>query len=180
MKGYKDNRLVAFCYQASNLLEKFSLGLAGLIFVVTVSNVIFSVFTRYLLETSYIWTDELARYTLIYFVMIAANAALKNGDHMTINIAYKYFPDFLNEIFKWLRRAICITVYFFLTITGFEIAWAAWNTTTLGLNIPRAVPLLSIPIGMLLMLIQYILIEIIEEITDKPLNKEITSVSKSK
>lgn len=180
MKRIKENSLIAFCYQASNLLEKFSLGLAGLIFMITVSNVIFAVFTRYLFRTSFIWTDELARYTLIYFVMLAANAALKNGDHMTINVAYKYFPDFLNEIFKWLKRAICITVYFFLTIKGFEIAWAARNTTTLGLNIPRALPLLSIPIGMLLMLIQYLLMQIIEETTDKPQNKEITSVSKSK
>ncbi|MFN2362676.1 MAG: TRAP transporter small permease [Halarsenatibacteraceae bacterium] len=180
MKSNKNNGLVAFCYQASNLLEKFSLGLAGLIFMVTVSNVIFAVFTRYLLETSYIWTDELARYTLIYFVMIASNAALKNGDHMTINIAHKYFPDLLNTIFKWLRRVICITVYFFLTIKGFEIAWNAWNTTTLGLNIPRAIPLLSIPIGMLLMLIQYLLMQILAETTDEPINKEITSVSKSK
>lgn len=180
MKSHKYNGLVAFCYQASNLLEKFSLGLAGLIFMVTVSNVIFSVFTRYLFRTSYIWTDELARYTLIYFVMIASNAALKNGDHMTIDIAHKFFPDLLNTIFKWLRRAICITVYFFLTVKGFEIAWSAWNTTTLGLNIPRAIPLLSIPIGMSLMLIQYILMQILEEKTDDLINKEITTVSKSK
>lgn len=180
MKRNNNNGLIAFCYQASNLLEKFSLNLAGLVFIVTVSNVIFAVFTRYLFQTSYIWTDELARYTLIYFVMLASNAALKNGDHMTIDIAHKFFPDFLNTIFKWLRRVICITVYFFLTIKGFGIAWNAWNTTTLGLNIPRAIPLLSIPIGMVLMLIQYILMQIIEETTDEPINKEITSVSKSK
>lgn len=176
MKDYKDNGLIAFCYRASNLLEKVSLGLAGIIFMITVSNVIFSVFTRYVFRTSYIWTDELARYSLIYFVMFAANAALKNGDHMTIDIAHKYFPDFLNMIFKWLRRAISITVYLFLTVEGFKLAWNAWSTTTLGLNIPRAIPLLSIPIGMLLMLIQYLLIQIIEEKTGTAIIRESKKV----
>ena len=161
----KNKGLIDFLYQASDLLENWSLTIGGILFIVAVINVVFSVFTRYFLGTSFIWTAELSRYTIVFFVMIVANATLKSGGHMKVEIAYKYFSDFWNNVFKWIRRFISVLVYVLMTYKGFIAAWGAWDKTTIGLGIPRAIPLLSVPIGMLLLLIQYLLMQITEEMS---------------
>jgi len=161
----KNKGLIDFLYQASDLLEKWSLTIGGILFIVAVVNVVFSVFTRYFLNTSYIWTEELSRFTIVFFVMIVANATLKSGGHMKVEIGYKYFSDFWNKVFKWIRRIISVLVYVLMTYKGFVAAWGAWNKSTIGLGIPRAIPLLSVPIGMLLLLIQYLLMQITEEMS---------------
>ena len=162
MNKEKNGSLIDILYQASNKLEKISLFLAGIFFVTTVSVVIFAVISRYFFGTSYIWTDELARFSLIYLVMIVANAALKSEDHMKIEFAQKRFSDQINNIFRWIRIIISVVVYILMTYKGLLYAWDAWDKTTIGLGIPRAIPLLAIPIGMLLLLMQYILMQIIE------------------
>lgn len=162
MNNKGDKSLIDLIYQASHILNIASLVIAGLLFIMTVLTVIFAVFSRYFWNTSFIWTDELARYSLIYFVLIAANAALKSDDHMKIDIAEKYFPDKINIVFKWVRRIIIVIVISMMISKGYEIAVDAWHKRTLGLGISRGIPLLSIPVGMTLFLIQYVLLQIIE------------------
>jgi TRAP-type transport system small permease protein len=48
-----------------------------------------------------------------------------------------------------------------MTYLGINYVNNAWRFRTLALGIPKAIPLMSIPIGMGLFMVQYILVEVL-------------------
>jgi len=69
------NRWIAgLARNASVCLERVSLSAAGAFLVVNVALILLSVIIRYVLRSSLMWTEELARYYLIYAVIIGAGA----------------------------------------------------------------------------------------------------------
>jgi len=67
-------------------------------------------FSRYVLNDSYAWTEELAVYCLLPVVFIGAAACVRRSRHIQVNILYRYLPaaagraastlvDLLNTVF---------------------------------------------------------------------------------
>jgi TRAP-type C4-dicarboxylate transport system permease small subunit len=67
-------------------------------------------FSRYVLNDSYAWTEELAVYCLLPVVFIGAAACVRRSRHIQVNIIYRYLPapagraastlvDLLNTVF---------------------------------------------------------------------------------
>lgn len=152
--------IVGLARRASEGVERASMLVAGAFLVLNVTLILLAVVTRYVLKSSFMWTEELARYCLIYAVMIGANAALRNGDHMAIEFIYKRLPAPVSAVANWVKRAVVLFIFGLMAYRGFIFASKAWATTTLGLGIPRAVPLMAVPVGMALLLVQYVLIQI--------------------
>ena len=153
-------RIAGLAGLASECLERASLVVAGAFLVLNVALILLAVVTRYVLRSSLMWTEELARYCLIYAVMIGAGAALRKGDHMAIEFVERRLPAPVATAVTWVKRTLSLSVFALMTYRGWLLASKAWGTRTLGLGIPRAVPLLSVPIGMSLLLVQYVLIQI--------------------
>jgi TRAP-type C4-dicarboxylate transport system permease small subunit len=142
----------------SEKIKHLSLFLAWMFLLINIIDIVFSVISRYFFSSSLVWTEELARFTLIWAVMFGGVAALSYGEHVSITIVVEKLPKPLSRILNFLRHIIIIAVLLFMTYMGFEYTNNAWGMTTLAMDIPKAVPLMSIPVGMGLMLIQYILI----------------------
>ena len=145
----------------SNFIKHLSLWLAGVFLFINILDILVSIFFRYFLNSSLIWTEEVARYTLIWAVMFAAPAALSYGEHVSISIIIERFPDSIARPVKWLKNILIVGILFFITYLGIEHIAEAGRFKTLALGISRAIPLIVLPIGMGLLLIQYILLEII-------------------
>lgn len=148
------------CQTVALYLERLSLILAGTLLVVNVGTILFAVISRYVFRSSFMWTEELARYTLIYFVLLAANAAWRKGEHMKIELFEKFLPKPIKVVVDWAKRGIIVFLLGFMTVEGYAHAMRAANHTTVGLGISRSVPLLAIPIGMGLLLLQFVLTEL--------------------
>ena len=58
--------------------------MAGLVFL--------QFFTRYVLNNSYAWTEELAVYCLIPVVFIGSAMCVRRSRHIQVNILYRYLP----------------------------------------------------------------------------------------
>ena len=143
--------------RASCLLEAGSILVAGLFFVLNLGDILMGVFSRYLFLSSPIWTEELARYSLVWMVMLAANPALKRGEHMGIDLLVQYFPFWMQTGLRWLIRALFLGITGFMTIIGWRYAWSVSNFTTMGLGIPKTLPMLAVPVGMGLLCLQQVL-----------------------
>jgi TRAP-type C4-dicarboxylate transport system permease small subunit len=50
-------------------------------------------FTRYVMNDSFAWTEELAVYCLIPVVFIGAAACVRRSRHIQVNILYRYLPQ---------------------------------------------------------------------------------------
>src|SRR3954470_20637208 len=81
-------------------------------------NVFYQFFTRYVLNDSAAWTEEIARYLLIATVFVAIAAAVRRTRHIHVDFLYRLIPAPLGRV---LSTAVDIgRIVFFVT--------AAWLT----------------------------------------------------
>ena len=93
--------------------------------------------------------------------MFGSVVALSFGDHVKITVFLEYLPATVRKLIVNLCHAMIIGIIAYMTYLGINYVNNAWRFRTLALGIPKAIPLRSIPIGMGLFLIQYILVEIL-------------------
>jgi len=67
------------------------------------ATVFYQFFTRYVLNNSASWTEEIARYLLIGVVFVGAAIGVAKNNHIQVDLLYRWLPS-------WLARALAIVV----------------------------------------------------------------------
>ena len=68
------------------------------------AGVVFTQFvTRYVLNDSAAWTEEIARYLLIGTVFVGAAIGVAKNNHIQVDLLYRYLPAALS---RWLSRGV--------------------------------------------------------------------------
>ncbi len=80
--------------------------------------VLLQVFTRYVLNDSLGWTEEIARYLLIGVTFVGSVMAMRKGTHISVEALLKYLPL---RVRHWLLVLIDFTVAAFSVF----LAWTA-------------------------------------------------------
>lgn len=142
------------------LLDLLSDRFAGILFVLNIINIAIAVFMRYVLLNSFIWTAELSQFMLVWMVLFGATSAWKRNEHMRIDLLLRHLPPAIRRIAAILRDIFILMVALFMTIWGIIYANTTWRITTLGLKIPKAIPLFAISIGMGLFFLMSLLLVI--------------------
>ena len=77
--------------------------------------VFYQFFTRYALNNSASWTEEIARYLLIGTVFVGAAIGVAKNNHIQVDLLYRYLPAGLAG---WLSRGVdVVRVAFMATMT---------------------------------------------------------------
>ncbi len=79
------------------------------IFAVLVFDVLFQVFSRYILNTSFSWTEELARFSLIWLSILGAAYLNAKREHLSMDFLYRKL-----SASSRIRMSILIEVFIFL------------------------------------------------------------------
>ncbi|WP_241664816.1 TRAP transporter small permease [Seonamhaeicola maritimus] len=118
-------------------MEIFLIG----IFALLVFDVLFQVFSRYILKGSFSWTEELARFSLIWMSILGAAYLNAKREHLSMDFLYRKFSDTTKK-----KVSIIIEILIFLfalivmVIGGFNLVY-----TTLHLG--QLSGTLRIPLG---------------------------------
>ncbi|PIA81774.1 C4-dicarboxylate ABC transporter permease [Gaetbulibacter sp. 4G1] len=91
--------------KVNKLLEWFLI----VIFALLVLDVLFQVFSRYLLGTSFTWTEEFARFSLIWMTILGAAYLNAKREHLSMDFLYQKFSTANKR-----RVSILIEVFIFL------------------------------------------------------------------
>lgn len=75
--------------KVSQILEVFMIIIFGLL----VLDVLFQVFSRYLLGESFTWTEEFARFSLIWMTILGAAYLNGKREHLSMDFLYQKFSD---------------------------------------------------------------------------------------
>jgi TRAP-type C4-dicarboxylate transport system permease small subunit len=83
------------------------------------ATVFYQFFTRYVLNNSASWTEEIARYLLIGVVFVGAAIGVAKNNHIQVDLLYRWLP-------KAVGRALAIAVdairiAFFASMSGFTV-----------------------------------------------------------
>jgi len=76
-------------------------------------------FTRYVLNNSASWTEEIARYLLIGTVFVGAAIGVAKNNHIQVDLLYRYLPPGLS---RWMSRAVdVLRIGFFGAMSGLTL-----------------------------------------------------------
>jgi TRAP-type C4-dicarboxylate transport system permease small subunit len=66
------------------------------------ATVFYQFFTRYVLNNSASWTEEIARYLLIAVVFTGATIGVAKNNHIQVDFFYKFMPQWLSNVMNSL------------------------------------------------------------------------------
>lgn len=127
-------------------LDNFEEWVSILLFAGMVFLIFIQVVSRYVFNSSFSWTEELARYMFVFLVYISASLAVKRVRHLRTEFLVQLLPD---KIKKWVEIAA-------------NIIWLAFVIILIGIIYSMGMqilisgqksPALDIPIGGLYLLI---------------------------
>lgn len=124
---------------------------------ILVITVLTGVFFRYVIRDSLSWTEELARYLMIWAALLAVSVGIKDKEHVGIQLLIKQFPPIITKLITFVVYLITIVFLAVLTIKGYQVADRAQNQVSLALNISMYWPLMSIPVSAVLAIIQQLI-----------------------
>ncbi|MFV0421764.1 TRAP transporter small permease [Oleidesulfovibrio sp.] len=157
-----------YCQKASDTLERLCLVGAGALLVVNLASVMIGVFSRF--YRAPVWTTDLAKVTLVWMVMLAAAPALKRGEHMAIHILVDKLSPNARKLAVAFRTVVFVSILGIMIWLGGAYAYKMRLFTIMTLGIKKAIPLMAVPVGMALMLIEYSLQQFvaIDALAQKP------------
>ena len=135
-------------------LEIVSAVAAVFLLIVNVGDIVLGIVMRYCFAQSIIWTEEVARYSLVWLAMLGAAGACARGDQMAVDFLVPYFPRPIRLFAQAMRVGVQTCVLCILIWFGAQNVAGTWQMKTMALGIPKALPLMAVPIGMSMLLTQ--------------------------
>jgi TRAP-type C4-dicarboxylate transport system permease small subunit len=138
---------------------------SSVFFTIMCISVALGVFARFF-ELSLVWTDELARYTFIWSVLLGTVVVFKHKTHIMIDALSNLLPKAFNTIIQIVVRLGMLYLFFILLKYGWELTIQTWGVPTTSLEIPTGFVYLAVPLSSFL-LMTYTLIELYQIIFKK-------------
>lgn len=142
--------------QCMDLINRMLLKVCGLCFGIMVVLIFAMIMIRFVF--SYLgvhiaapWTEELARYLLIWTVFVAGGVGARTGQLIGIEIAVEHLPAFLGQPIKYVVHALSIGFYIALVVIGSD--WTEFGLTEMApvMGIPMAYVFTAMMVGGLIM-----------------------------
>jgi len=84
-------------------------------------NVCYQFFTRYFLNDSASWTEEIARYLLICTVFIGIAAAVRDSRHIHVDFVYRLVPRAAGRIMSTIVDAVQLVFFGYATVLTWQM-----------------------------------------------------------
>ncbi|ACN17866.1 putative TRAP-type C4-dicarboxylate transport system, small permease component [Desulforapulum autotrophicum HRM2] len=119
----------------------FGLGLAMTLIVVA------QVFARYVLNSSLFWSEELARYCLVWISFLGASVAYHDRVHPGVNMFGSRLPMTMERILTTLVHLVSMGLFSIMIVHGFEFASFVRLQITPALAIPKWIIMGILPLS---------------------------------
>jgi len=122
-----------------------------------VAAVVWQVLSRYLLASPSVWTEELARFLLIWIGVLGSVYAYYTRSHLTVDLLSERLGEAGRQRLEALQSAfVAIFALTAMVIGGVRLVWITWllDQTSPALGVPMAMVYAVVPLsgGLLLWL----------------------------
>lgn len=142
--------------------------LCVVVLVLLVLDVWLGVVVRFVWPLPITWTEELARYLMIWLALLAASCGIARRAHIGVEIVPNLLPA---EIRRWLRLLLDIVAFGFfaaLVVYGWGFAEKGLARATMIYGISFFVPFLAVPVSAALCCVQLVLVAIRDFAAEEP------------
>jgi C4-dicarboxylate transporter DctQ subunit len=119
--------------------------LAAMVGTITVVTFL-QVFTRYVTESPFVWTEEVARYLFVWITLIGAAAAVRSNGHFGLDILRRYAPP-LRTALGALTSLVVAAFLGLLLWTGILETQQAATQMSPALQVRMHWAYLALPVG---------------------------------
>ena len=147
-------------------LNRIIHGLSAILMGVMLTLVLVQVFFRYVLSSPLLGSEELARYSMVWLVMLGATVLLRTDGNVSVTYFAERFPESIQKVIRIVVQLLIGVFYIILTVYGYEVAKDAMSQISPATGIPVGYIAGSFPISGVIGIL-YIIENIILEIVNK-------------
>ncbi len=138
------------------LLKFIENNLVVILLGIMVVNVSVGVFCRYVLNNSLSWTEEFARYLMVWFAFIGMAIAYRDESHVNVGVIVDLFPSFFRQLIKIISYLVILWFLSILFFQTFKVLRVVSIQRSPAIRMPMMYPYLSVTFGSFLMAIEVI------------------------
>lgn len=113
---------------------------------------------RYLLGTSVIWSEEVARHLMIWLTFVGSGLALRTGAQIGIDTLQDALPPRAARALRWVLAIAMLVLFVALAWYGVDYAIRTRFQTSAALGISMMYVYLGMPVGCALLAVHLLLI----------------------
>ena len=137
------------------ILERFfdviEQGFGVLFLLIMFASVLIQIFCRYVLRTPLTWTEEAARYSFIWTVLLGAAFAVRKKEHVVMEVMVKRFPVNLQRYISFVLNVIIFISLIYLLPVSWRFFYFMKNVSAPTLDISWGFLFFSAPLSIALM-----------------------------
>lgn len=126
--------------------------------VLLVLDVWLGVLVRYVIPLPLTFTEELARYLMIWMALLAVSSGIAYREHLGVEFVFSRLPAALRRILAVGFDTIAFVFFFVLFFYGVGFAERGFSRVTMIYGIPKGYPYLGIPLAAFFACIQIALV----------------------
>lgn len=138
------------------LVERFCVLLLALL----VLDVWLGVLARYVLPFPATFTEELARYLMIWMALLAVSSGISHREHIGVLVLFERFPPAVRKWLAVLFDLIALVFFALIFFYGLGMVERGFSRYTMIEAIPKAYPFMGVPLAAAMACIQLILVAI--------------------
>jgi len=124
--------------------------------------VVVGVFFRYVLRNPLGWSEELARYLMVWGALLAVSVAIQTREHVGITIVMERVPVRFARVIAILTKGIIIYFLAVLSYRGYAMAQRGTSQMAMSLGTSMYWPLMAVPVSGVMAIIQLVLQAIVD------------------
>lgn len=119
------------------------------------------VLARYVLNDALTWSEEVARYSMVWLSFLGGGLVFRHGGHIAIDMFIRKIPEGLwRHIVFGISQLIILAFLAVLLWKGLDMLERSSQMTTPALQMPMMLPYAAIPVGAALMIYHLIAVAI--------------------
>jgi len=127
---------------------------------ITVGSVVLGVIFRYFLRDALVWSEEVARYAMIWVSMLGGGIAFRLGAHVAVDFLVNALPDGARRVIIFAGQLGMLVFLVVVVWYGIDVTQQVSGQRTAALRISIAWAYSAVPIGAALMIYHLIAIMI--------------------
>jgi TRAP-type C4-dicarboxylate transport system permease small subunit len=164
-------RIILISDKVGHVIEMAVGSFCVLIYAAMIVVALLGVVFRYIMLSPFEWTEELARFLMLWLGFLAMNIALRRNQHIAINFFGNRLPPALLRLLGYFIDVLVGLFLYYLLKQGYLMTTRTLMTTS-TLNISMFWIYMAVPLGALMTVIQLILnvsMKVLKEFRPRPL-----------
>lgn len=136
--------------------------------VLLVLDVWLGVLVRYVIPLPLTFTEELARYLMIWMALLAVSSGIAYREHIGVEFVFSRLPPRARRVLAVAFDLIAFVFFFLLFWFGLSFAQKGFSRLTMIYAIPKGYPFAGVPLAAFLACVQLALVGIHDIFTRRP------------